>query len=72
MARKTSRANARTAPRRATRFIVYRTAQGYWIASAKGSRVTGAFPVSVEAARFALANRLSRYVKAGTRASTRQ
>jgi hypothetical protein len=48
MARKSSLAKAPTELLQKTRFIVYRTAQGYWIASTKDGRVTGAFPVPAE------------------------
>jgi hypothetical protein len=48
MARKTSPSNARPKLQPKTSFIVYRTAQAYWIASAKDGRITAAFPVRVE------------------------
>jgi len=61
MAGKVSSSKARAKPRSATRFIVYRTAQGYWIASAKDGCVTGAFPVPPETVRLALRRLQSRY-----------
>ena len=48
MARKSSLSKARTELLHKTRFVVYHTAQGYWIASTKDGRVTAAFPVPVE------------------------
>jgi hypothetical protein len=48
MARKSSLSKARTELLQKTRFVVYHTAQGYWIASTKNGRVTAAFPVPVE------------------------
>ena len=45
MAEKVSSSTTRRKPPQATRFIVCRTPQAYWIASTKGGRVTGAFPV---------------------------
>ena len=48
MARKTSHAKARTELLRKTRFIVYQTAQGYWIARIQDGRVTVAFPVPLD------------------------
>jgi hypothetical protein len=47
MAHKPSPAKTRTALLRKTRFIVYQTAQGYWIASTQDGRVTAAFPVPI-------------------------
>jgi len=54
MAGQTSSSKTRRAPAQATRFILYRTPQGYWIASARDGRVTGAFSVPSDTARFAL------------------
>jgi hypothetical protein len=48
MARKTSPSKARPKLLLKTCFIVYRTAQGYWIAGAKDGRIVSAFPVRVE------------------------
>ncbi len=62
---KASSSKTRSPP--ATRFVVCRTAQGCWIASAKDGRVTGAFPVPPEIARYALRYRQSGHARRSMR-----
>ena len=51
MAGNASSSKTRGNPASPTRFVVYRTAQGYWIASTKDGRITNAFPLPLEIAR---------------------